>query len=187
MALRHANSAGSTWMALNLLIISWSTRMSENGDTLLPGEVPAAGGGGGRWSGSEKSGHASMGIDHCMAHSRNSSLHDSSRRITWKRHSSHEKSYKIQTHKRWWWCRAYCPRMSGWHIRDKLWPDQCLSMFQCCFTSTETILLIGTGSPERPPRLSHSSWTLTHIKRFKRTLFIRTKTHSTNFRGNPLY
>ena len=82
MALRHANSAGSTWMALNLLMISCSTRMSENGDTLLPGEVPAAAGGGGRWSGSEKSGQASIGIDHCMAHRRNNSLHDSSRRIT---------------------------------------------------------------------------------------------------------
>ena len=29
---------------------------------------------------------------------------------------------------------------------------------QCCFTSTETVL--GTGSPGRPPRLSHSSWAL---------------------------
>ena len=33
---------------------------------------------------------------------------------------------------------------------------QCLSMVQCCFTSTETVRLIGTGSPGRPPRLSHS-------------------------------
>jgi len=38
--------------------------------------------------------------------------------------------------------------------------DQCLSMVQCCFTSTETIRLGRTGSPGRPPRLSHSSWTL---------------------------
>ena len=37
--------------------------------------------------------------------------------------------------------------------------DQCVSMVQCCFTSTETIRLIRTGSPGRPPRLSHSSWT----------------------------
>ena len=22
---------------------------------------------------------------------------------------------------RWWWCGALCPRMSGWHIRDKLY------------------------------------------------------------------
>ena len=39
--------------------------------------------------------------------------------------------------------------------------DQCVCMAQCCFTSTETIGLIRTGSPGRPPRLSHSSWTLT--------------------------
>ena len=38
--------------------------------------------------------------------------------------------------------------------------DQCVCMVQCCFTSTETIRLIRTGSPGRPPRLSHSSWTL---------------------------
>ena len=35
--------------------------------------------------------------------------------------------------------------------------DQCMSMVQCSFTSTETIRLIRTGSPRRPPRLSHSS------------------------------
>ena len=38
--------------------------------------------------------------------------------------------------------------------------DQCVSMVQCCFMSTETVRLIRTGSPGRPPRLSHSSWTL---------------------------
>ena len=38
--------------------------------------------------------------------------------------------------------------------------DQGVSMVQRCFTSTETIKLIRTGSPGRPPRLSHSSWTL---------------------------
>ena len=38
--------------------------------------------------------------------------------------------------------------------------DQCISTVQCCFTSTETIRLIRTGSPGRPSRLSHSSWTL---------------------------
>ena len=38
--------------------------------------------------------------------------------------------------------------------------DQCLSMVQCCFTSAETIRLIRTGSPGRPPRINHSSWTL---------------------------
>ena len=39
--------------------------------------------------------------------------------------------------------------------------DQCVCMVQCCFTSTVTIRLIRTGSPGRPPRLSHS-WTLLH-------------------------
>ena len=31
---------------------------------------------------------------------------------------------------------------------------------QCCFTSTETVrtIVLGTGSPGRPPRLSHSSY-----------------------------
>ena len=32
--------------------------------------------------------------------------------------------------------------------------DHCVSTVQCCFTSTETIRLIRTGSPGRPPRLS---------------------------------
>ena len=38
--------------------------------------------------------------------------------------------------------------------------DQCVCTVQCCFTSTKTIRLIRTGSPGRPPGLSHSSWTL---------------------------
>ena len=38
--------------------------------------------------------------------------------------------------------------------------DQCRSMVQCCFTSTETVRLIRTDSPGRLPRLSHSSWTM---------------------------
>ena len=38
--------------------------------------------------------------------------------------------------------------------------DQCRSMVQCCFTSTETVRLIRTESPGRPLRLSHSSRTL---------------------------
>ena len=41
--------------------------------------------------------------------------------------------------------------------------DQCVRMVQCCFTSTETVRLIRTESPGRPPRLSHSSWTLNKI------------------------
>ena len=48
----------------------------------------------------------------------------------------------------------------GWHILATRW-DQCRSMVQYCFTSTETIRLVRTDSPGRPPRLSNSSWTLT--------------------------
>ena len=36
--------------------------------------------------------------------------------------------------------------------------DQCRSMVQYSFTSTETRRLVWTDSPGRPPRLSHSSW-----------------------------
>ena len=60
----------------------------------------------------------------------------------------------------WWWCRDSCPRMSVDILGTNC--DQCLSMVQCCFTSTETGRLIRTESPGRPPRLSHSSWTQTH-------------------------
>ena len=38
--------------------------------------------------------------------------------------------------------------------------DQFVCMVQCCFTSTETIRLIRTGSRGQPPWFSHSSWTL---------------------------
>ena len=55
-------------------------------------------------------------------------------------------------------CVASCPGMSA-DILGTSW-DQCVSMVQCCFTSTETIRLIRTENPGRPPRLSHSSWTL---------------------------
>ena len=59
----------------------------------------------------------------------------------------------------WWcWCRASCPRMSVNILGTNC--DQCRSMVQCCFTSTETVRLVRTESPRRPPRLSHSSWTL---------------------------
>ena len=40
--------------------------------------------------------------------------------------------------------------------------DQCRSMVQYSFTSTETRRLVRTDSPGRPPRLSHSSWTMIH-------------------------
>ena len=38
--------------------------------------------------------------------------------------------------------------------------DQCRSMVQYSFTSTKTRRLVRTDSPGRPPRLSHSSWTI---------------------------
>ena len=38
--------------------------------------------------------------------------------------------------------------------------DQCRSMVQYSFTSTETRRLVRRDSPGRPPRLSHSSWTM---------------------------
>ena len=41
--------------------------------------------------------------------------------------------------------------------------DRCRSMVQYSFTSTETISLVRTDSPGWPPRLSHSSWTMSHL------------------------
>ena len=38
--------------------------------------------------------------------------------------------------------------------------DQCRSMVQYSITSTETRRLVRMDSPGRPPRLSHSSWTM---------------------------
>ena len=52
-----------------------------------------------------------------------------------------------------------CPRMSVVDMFGASW-DQCVSMVQYCFTSTETIRLVETESPRRPPRLSYSSWIL---------------------------
>ena len=39
--------------------------------------------------------------------------------------------------------------------------DQCRSMVHYSFTSTETRRLVRADNPGRPPRLSHSSWTMT--------------------------
>ena len=57
------------------------------------------------------------------------------------------------------WCRAYCPRMSADILGTNC--DQCQSMVQCCFMSTETVRLIRTESLGQPPQLSRSSWTPT--------------------------
>ena len=46
--------------------------------------------------------------------------------------------------------------------------DQCWSMVQYSFTSTETRRLVRTDSPGRPPRLSHSSSTLTQLLNYVR-------------------
>ena len=56
----------------------------------------------------------------------------------------------------------------SWHIRDKC--DQCRSTVRLIFTSTETRRLVRTDSPGRPPRLSHSSWTLTVLSLYKHVL-----------------
>ena len=55
-------------------------------------------------------------------------------------------------------CVAWCPRMSA-DILGTSW-DQCRIMVQYSFTSTETRRLVRTDSPGLPPRLSHSSWTM---------------------------
>ena len=43
-------------------------------------------------------------------------------------------------------------------------------LLQCCFTSTETVGTIRDGEPGCPPRLSHSSWTLSETDQFNVTL-----------------
>ena len=76
----------------------------------------------------------------------------------------------------WWWCRASCPRMSVTVLGTNC--DQCQSMVQCCFTSTETVRPIRTESQARPPQVestSHSSsWTLT-FRSPARPLYITTE------------
>ena len=47
------------------------------------------------------------------------------------------------------------PRLShsSWALYTMIW-------LKCCFTSTESVGLLGTGCPGCPPSLSHSSWPL---------------------------
>ena len=47
----------------------------------------------------------------------------------------------------------------NWHIRDKLWPVPKHGS-KSVFTSMKTRRFVRTDSPGRPPRLSHSSWTM---------------------------
>ena len=49
--------------------------------------------------------------------------------------------------------------------------DQCVSMVQYYFTSTETVRLVRTDSPGWPPRLSHSSWTMVALFFSKNQLY----------------
>ena len=49
--------------------------------------------------------------------------------------------------------------------------DQYRSMVQPSFTSTETRRLVRTDSPGRPPRLSHSSWTMSNFYVSKCSLY----------------
>ena len=51
--------------------------------------------------------------------------------------------------------------------------DQSRSMVQYSFTSTETRRLVRTDSPGRPPRLSHSSWTMSCFVRIYGVLLYR--------------
>ena len=63
-----------------------------------------------------------------------------------------------------WWGRTSRPLMSVGILGTNC--DQCLNMVQCCFTSTETVRLIRPECPGRPPRLSHSSWTLIGVEKW---------------------
>ena len=48
----------------------------------------------------------------------------------------------------------------GWDHTAELHPlyvFEILLLLKCCFTSTETVGLLGTGAQDSPPRLSHSS------------------------------
>ena len=58
----------------------------------------------------------------------------------------------------WWWSDSQCPQMSVDILGTGC--DQCRSTVQYSFTSTETRRLVRTDGPGRPPRLSHSSWTM---------------------------
>ena len=59
--------------------------------------------------------------------------------------------------------------------------NQCRSMVQYSFTSTETRRLVRTDSPGRPPRLSHSSWTVKVLSLFAKwscfDIYLKWRTH----------
>ena len=63
------------------------------------------------------------------------------------------------------WDRSCCCPRTSVDILGTSW-DQCRGMVQYCFMSTEARRLVRTNSPGRPPRLSHSSWTMSGIGAF---------------------
>ena len=67
---------------------------------------------------------------------------------------------------RWWWSRASWPRMSVDILGTTC--DQCRSMVQCCFMSTETVRLVRPESP-------HSSWTLMGYRRVHNVLHLHSQ------------
>ena len=56
------------------------------------------------------------------------------------------------------------PTDVSWHIRDKLWPMP--KHGSIILYVHETRRLVRTDSPGRPPRLSHSSWTMSVLRSF---------------------
>ena len=62
--------------------------------------------------------------------------------------------------------------------------DQCRSMVQYSFTSTETRRLVRTDSPGRPPRLSHSSWTMKWVNEWMK-IYIYTARKNHTFHTKP--
>ena len=65
--------------------------------------------------------------------------------------------------------------------------DQCRSMVQYSFTSTETRRFVRTDSPGRPPRLSHSSWTIsTYIVTGDNNIYPATKYAATHLDFHPV-
>ena len=53
--------------------------------------------------------------------------------------------------RQWGWFRASCPRISGWHIGDKLWP---------MLVHGSVLRYVHRNHKKAHSRLSHNSWTL---------------------------
>ena len=51
----------------------------------------------------------------------------------------------------------YCNKVGSWTVLAHKTKEQWMLLVECCFTSTENVGLLGTGSPGQPPWLSHSS------------------------------